>query len=90
MTQWIDTGIAPSADVVYQSKPPISVKRCRVFDEDTLIHDYEPCRNQDGIRGMYDHVEGKFTTEDEFVAWYCEHLRNADKITISWRGDTDG
>lgn len=87
MTQWIDTGVVPSAPVVSQPVPLISAKGCRVFDVDTLIHEYEPCRNPDGIAGMYDHVEEKFVTAAEFMAWYCEHLKNADRITIDWGGN---
>ena len=44
---------------------------CKIYDNDTLIRDFIPCKNPDGVIGMYDIVNSKFyqnSGSDEFVA----------------------
>lgn len=33
---------------------------CQIYDNDTLVRDYIPCKNNEGEFGLYDLVEGKF------------------------------
>lgn len=44
----------------------------KLYENGVLIHDYVPCKNKDGIIGLYDNVEDKFltsaTTDLELVA----------------------
>ena len=44
---------------------------CKIYDNDTLIRDFIPCKNPDGIIGMYDIVNSQFyqnSGSDEFIA----------------------
>lgn len=44
---------------------------CKIYDNDTLIRDFIPCKNPDGVIGMYDIVNSQFyqnSGSDEFVA----------------------
>lgn len=44
---------------------------CKIYDNDTLIRDFIPCKNPDGVIGMYDIVNSQFyqnSGPDEFVA----------------------
>ena len=44
---------------------------CKIYDNDTLIRDFVPCKNPDGIIGMYDIVNSQFyqnNGSDEFIA----------------------
>lgn len=43
---------------------------CKIYDNDTLIRDFIPCKNPDGVIGMYDIVNSQFyqnSGPDEFL-----------------------
>lgn len=44
---------------------------CRIYDNDTLIRDYVPCKNASGVAGLYDMVNNTFSgsaTSSAFIA----------------------
>jgi len=77
---WIDTGYKPTG--VPAITPMIEIRGCRCYDGETLIYDYEPCKNAEGVDGMYDHIAGEFIDRESFVKMLCEHLKRADNITV--------
>lgn len=40
----------------------IKMYRCKMYKAGTLIRDFVPCKNPDGVAGLYDIVNGKFYT----------------------------
>lgn len=81
--QYIDTGIMPCHEVIPQWR--LSVKWCKIFDtNDELIHDFQPCVSPDSIMGMYDHVEERFLTKQEFIALVENFCHHPVSITISF------
>ena len=35
-------------------------RTCKIYDNDVMVRDLVPCKNADGVAGMWDKVEGKF------------------------------
>lgn len=48
------------------------VYSCKIYDNDTLVRDLVPCKNADGVVGLYDNVNGQFygssSSTDAFFA----------------------
>lgn len=62
---YIDTGYKPEnhpedAIVVPMGVPTPPVRRCRIFDGETMEHDYVRCLNPDGVEGFFDLVTQTF------------------------------
>lgn len=43
-----------------QEKTTMALYYCRIYDGNTIIRDYIPCKNAGGAVGLYDLVDGKF------------------------------
>lgn len=43
-----------------QGKTTMALYYCRIYDGNTIIRDYIPCKNAGGAVGLYDLVDGKF------------------------------
>lgn len=86
--QYIDTGYIPNGEPINPYTIPVC--GCRVYDGEELIKDYLPCKNPEGIEGMYDTITGEFLDRDSFVQTWLEHCRRADKISVSWGGRDNG
>ena len=46
-------------------------KSFKIYDNDNLVRNYIPCKNSEGVPGMYDLVDKKFyssNTEEQFIA----------------------
>lgn len=43
-----------------QKKTTMALYYCRIYDGNTIIRDYIPCKNAGGAVGLYDLVDGKF------------------------------
>lgn len=78
--QYIDTGVTPTKEYEPYKIP---VYRCRMYNGEELIHDYQPCKNAEGVEGMYDIVTNEFMNKDNFAKMWLEHLSRSD--TITWR-----
>lgn len=59
-------------EISYPSyQAPMKLYSCQIYDNDVLIRDYIPCKNSDGVVGLYDAVNGQFYTNagaGEFIA----------------------
>lgn len=88
--EYIDTGVAPNPLIPVKPSyfPPI--EGCRFYDGDRLVHDFKPCKNPDGIDGMYDFVEETFWPSDAFFCMVEKFYRSADEISVRYGGDGDG
>lgn len=52
-------------------RDPFKLHSCQIYENDTLIRDFVPVKNEDGAVGLYDRVECKFYTNagtDSFIA----------------------
>ena len=49
----------------------IKLYACQIYDDDTLVCDYIPCRNPDGEAGLYDMVGGRFYDNDGTGEFVC-------------------
>lgn len=76
---YIDTGIAPG---IAHEPYPIRFCGCRFYDGDTLIQEYIPCRNPDGVVGVYDVAGDKFIDRDSLEKMILEHCSRADKVRV--------
>lgn len=52
----------PRSDTMYYGT--IKVFSCQVYDNDTLVRDYVPCKDSSGTLGLYDCVNDVFYTND--------------------------
>ena len=49
---------------------------CQIYDNDTLIRDYVPCMDNNGVYGLYDKVNGVFytsATDSGFTGKWAEN-----------------
>lgn len=63
---------------------------CKIYDNGTLIHDYVPCLNADGVAGLYDLVDGVFCTNagtGSFGAGAAYHSHIARELKKIYLGD---
>ena len=63
---------------------------CKIYDNGTLIHDYVPCLNADGVAGLYDLVDGVFCTNagtGSFGAGAAYHSYIARELKKIYLGD---
>lgn len=85
MIEYIDTGLEPTQPVVQPPYfPPIC--GCKCWDGNTLVRDFEPCKNEEGEYGMYDHVSGEFWPADVFLQKAIEFFKAADNVSVSHGG----
>lgn len=49
-----------SGGEVDERKLSAKLYRCQVYDNDKLIRDFKPCKNSNGILGLYDSINNKF------------------------------
>ena len=47
---------------IYGSTTKMKLYSCQIYDNDTLIRDFVPCKNSSGTVGLYDLVNSKFYT----------------------------
>lgn len=93
MPDYIDTGVQPEYIEVNTGKPVVfsrpyvlPVYGCRIYDGEELIHEYKPCRNPEGVEGMYDFIAEEFIDRDSFVQMWLEHFLRSDEISIRFGG----
>lgn len=86
MAEYIDTGVAPNVPCEPYRIP---VYGCRFYDAGVLIRDYKPCKNADGVEGMYDTIGEEFMDKDSFAKMMLEHYMRSDSIRVSYGGSGD-
>lgn len=84
-TQYIDTGYTPNGEPIKPYTMP--VYGCRWCDGEELIKEYKPCKNADGVEGMYDVMNGEFMDNDSFMRMMWEHYMRSDSIRVSCGAD---
>ena len=47
----------------------VRINYCKIYENDTLIRDYVPCINPNGVAGMYDKVNDTFTSSNTSYAF---------------------
>ena len=77
--EYIDTGCVPSGEY---TPCEIPVYGCRFYDGEKLIKDYKPCKNAEGVEGMYDVITEEFLDRDSFVKMMLAHYMRADKVCV--------
>lgn len=77
--QYIETGCIPNGDIKPYTVP---VYGCRWYDGEELIKDYTPCKNAEGVEGMFDTVTGEFLDRDGFVKMMNELYMPADEVSV--------
>ena len=87
MSQWVDTGVTPTGPLVIRHAPYPPIAGCRCYNGDTLVRDFEPCKDPDGNEGMYDHVTGEFWTLETFLTQAAEFFKEADNVSVEYGGD---
>lgn len=78
-TEYIETGCIPNGDIKPYAVP---VYGCRWYDGEELIKDYKPCKNAEGVEGMYDTITGEFLDRDSFAMMMLEHYMRADTVRV--------
>lgn len=86
MSQWIDTGVTPTETLTVRPTPYPPILRCKCYDRDVLVRDFEPCKNPDGNEGMYDHVTGEFWPFETFLTKAMEFFKEADNVSVEYGG----
>lgn len=78
-TEYIETGCASIGDIKRYAVP---IYGCRWYEGEKLIKDYKPCKNAEGVEGMYDTIAGEFLDRDSFAMMMLEHYMRADKMSV--------
>jgi len=65
----------------------IPVYGCRFYESEKLIKNFIPCKNAEGVVGMYDTIEGEFLDRDSFMLLMLKHYSRAEKVTIRTAGE---
>lgn len=78
--QYIDTGIAPDPNLARPA--PIKVFGCKLYDGSKLINNFRPCKNAEGVEGMYDLICKEFVDRETFEQMMLEHFERADEIKV--------
>ena len=87
MSQWIDTGVTPTGPISIRPVPYPPIARCKCYDGDALVRDFEPCKDPDGNDGMYDHVTGEFWPLASFQKKAFDFFKEADNVSVEYGGD---
>lgn len=68
----------------------IPVYGCRFYEKDELVKNYIPCKNADGVEGMFDTINNEFLDTDSFLRMMLKYYSRAEKVTIRQEVDLDG
>ena len=79
MDEYIDTGCAPHVECAPYEIP---IYGCRLYDGGKMIREYKPCKNAEGVDGMYDVITREFLDRDSFAKMMLDHYARAEKIEV--------
>lgn len=65
---WIDTGIKPRNDVETLEEKLRRIIPFKVYKDDVLVLDFQPCLDPDGVPCLYEAVKGR--------TWYYDAETN--------------